>query len=627
MNIRTGRPVVNVLRIRDKIVCEMRVRNWTIWLAAAAMLSPATAAWGQGSDRFVEVRAQWSGDEAGPGDRRVLAIVLDVNDGYHLNVDKAQVTDKFRMSTATQVVVKSSPDGLTTGAVQYPKAHMVETKYAGGQTPAFDGQVVLYLPVKVESGAATGPAKLDLQVKVQACDADLCYMPARIKLAAQLNVVSQSAVDAGLAQPIFAGYKPAAPIREAPIEIKAEPDDAPPAGLLVMLLGAFVGGFLLNLTPCVLPVIPLKIMGLSQSAGNPGRCLLLGVAMSAGVVAFWVVLGAVVAGVAEVTSTSQLFQYPASSIGVGVVIALMAVGMCGLFTVRLPQWVYRITPSQETAAGSFGFGVMTAVLSTPCTAPFMGTAASWAVTQTAAVTLTTFAAIGAGMALPYLILAARPQWVERMPKAGPASELIKQVMGLLMLAAAAFFIGIGVCTLLKQPGQPTSLMYWWPVVGLCAAAGVWMMVRSRRRSIIVMGLIVIVLSGYAGLRLTERSEINWVYYTPQRFAAARAQGKTIVLDFTAEWCLNCKAIEKVVLNRRAVVLALNGENVAAMKVDLTDESDKASAAKLAETGRLMIPLLVVYAPDGRELFKEHGYTAGQVIDAIELGLSSPTASR
>ena len=118
--------------------------------------------------------------------------------------------------------------------------------------------------------------------------------------------------------------------------------------------------------------------------------------------AFWLALAAAVSTISGFNATNKLFQYPAFTISVGVIICIMAVGMCGLFAVRLPQWIYRVNPSQESVRGSFVFGVMTAVLSTPCTAPFMGAAAAWSATQRPLITLSTFAAIGGGMALPYL---------------------------------------------------------------------------------------------------------------------------------------------------------------------------------------------------------------------------------
>src|SRR5438093_10837506 len=159
------------------------------------------------------------------------------------------------------------------------------------------------------------------------------------------------------------------------------------------------------------------------------------------------------------------------------VICVMAVGMCGLFAVNLPAWVYRVNASQETVAGSFFFGIMAAVLSTPCTAPFMGAAAAWATTQSAAITLSTFAAIGLGMALPYLVLSAFPGLAKRMPRTGPASELIKQVMGLLLLAAGAYFLGTGITGGLTVPPDPPSPFYWLVLALFVAAVGGWLFWR------------------------------------------------------------------------------------------------------------------------------------------------------
>ena len=201
--------------------------------------------------------------------------------------------------------------------------------------------------------------------------------------------------------------------------------------------------------------------------------------MSLGVLAFWTVIGILIALVSDFTATNQLFQYPAFTILVGAVIGIMALGMFGFFSVRLPQFIYIINPRQNSPQGSFGLGILAAVLSTPCTAPFMGAAAAWSAAQTPLTTLATFSAIGGGMALPYLILSAAPNLVSRMPKAGPASDLIKQVMGLFMLAAAAYFLGVGISAQLSSPPNPSSKIYWWPVMGLVAAGGTWLAYRDK----------------------------------------------------------------------------------------------------------------------------------------------------
>ncbi|MBL1216294.1 MAG: DUF255 domain-containing protein [Planctomycetes bacterium] len=217
-----------------------------------------------------------------------------------------------------------------------------------------------------------------------------------------------------------------------------------------ILLLAFIAGFFMNFTPCVLPVIPLKILSLQAHAKHPAKCFGLGVVFGLGIVAAYLVLGVFIAVVAlgsRKLQWGEMFSYWWVSMPLGLIIAAMGLGMLGLFTMRLPNFVYMFNPQSDSATGSFFFGVFTAVLSTPCTGPLLGAAVTWATTQSPVMALSTFLMMGVGMAFPYVLLTARPAWIDRLPHAGPGSELIKQVMGLLLFAVAAWFIGLGVISL------------------------------------------------------------------------------------------------------------------------------------------------------------------------------------
>jgi thiol:disulfide interchange protein DsbD len=308
----------------------------------------------------------------------------------------------------------------------------------------------------------------------------------------------------------------------------------------------------------------------------------------------------------------------------GAFIAVMAVGMGGLFSIRLPNVVYTINPKQDSFFGSFLFGVMTAVLSTPCTAPFMGAAAAWAATQSAIVTLTVFGAIGFGMAVPYLILAAFPHLVEKMPKAGAASEVIKQVMGLLMLAAAAYFIGVGLSGFMQQEGAPPSRLYLWVVAACVASAGLWLSWRTlsiakktpSRIVFTLLGVMITIASILAGTRLTEDGPIDWEYYSPETLKEKLDEGDVVVIEFTAEWCLNCKLLESTVLHSPRVVEAFSADDVTPIKVDLTGNNVLGNKL-LNDVGGLRIPLLIIMGPDGEEDFRGDFYTVDQVLEAIK----------
>jgi thiol:disulfide interchange protein DsbD len=602
--------------------------------AAAEGLSAAA------DEQVVTVSTAWSMDRARPGDTLTLAVVADIKKGFHINADAHQIkaSEDFK-PYATRLTVAAADDGITIGAARYPKAAGVKVAYAAGDLMSFEGRTVFYLPIKLEKTLPPGMYKLKLELAYQACADNYCLFPAKVSIPASIEVAAVGSTVNKINAPLFSGYlqQPAA---AGPARVNFgmfgwgfSIDATSGWGVILLLMTAAFGGLLLNLTPCVLPLIPIKIISLSHAAGNRKKCFILGLAMSAGVLVFWMLLGILIALVSGFTATSQLFHYPAFTLAVGVIIAVMAFGMFGLFSMRLPAFIYLINPEQDTRRGSFVLGVLAAVLSTPCTAPFMGAAAAWAATQRPVTTLATFSAIGIGMALPYLILAARPTLVEKMPKTGPASELVKQVMGLFMLAAAAYFIGVGLATLFASPPAAPSKLYWWPVMGFCIAAGGWLALRALQIApskkpgafFAGIGILMVALSAWGTVQLTKQGPIDWVAYTPQRFKTEISRQRVIVMVFTAEWCLNCKALEQGVLNTPKIADLLHRRGITAMKVDITGHNP-AGKAKLNELGYLTIPLLVVFAPDGKPMLKSDFYTAEQVYGAVMQALKSADSS-
>ena len=579
----------------------------------------------------VQIKTAWSVDRARPGDPVALAVVMDIKEGLHINADASQVRpfEDFK-PYPTKVQVVAASEGITIETARFPQAIPVKVDYASGALMSFVGRTVIYLPMKLDQQIKPGTIELELMVEYQACSDTYCLFPQKKRITETLSTVESGAAVSKINKELFVNlFSGAAASTTGVVSFdlfgwQFSINTSSGFGWIVLLLTAAFGGLLLNFTPCVLPLIPIKIISLSHAAENWKRCFLLGLVMSLGVLAFWIGLGLLIAMASDFTATNQLFQYPAFTILVGSIIGTMALGMFGFFSIRLPQFIYMINPQQDSLRGSFALGILAAVLSTPCTAPFMGAAAAWAATQSPLTTVSTFAAIGGGMALPYLLLSAFPQLVSRMPKAGPASELIKQVMGLFMLAAAAYFLGVGISALLSSPPSPPSKIYWWPVMGLVAAGGAWLVFRTLalagnrilKTVFISLGLILVVSPIWGALRLSDEGPINWTYYTPERFEAAIGQGKTVVMDFTAEWCLNCKALEESVLHDQRIINLMAQEHIVPMKVDITG-NNPAGKAKLKAVGSLTVPLLVVFAPDGNPVFKSDFYTVNQVLGAVE----------
>jgi thiol:disulfide interchange protein DsbD len=608
---------------------------------AVIVLQFAAAANLNASDHeVVTVTTTWPVDRAHPGDSIVLAIVANIKEGYHINADAQQAKpfEDFKPYPTKVAVVDATP-GITMEIPRYPRAVPVKVQYAAGDLMSFEGKTIIYLPIKLDETLKPGKLVLKLEFEYQACSATYCLLPKNVKLEESLAVVETGAAVSRINRGLFTDYDAgptAGPSRSVEFDLFGwafSIDISSGLGLILLLLTAALGGMLLNFTPCVLPLIPIKIISLSHVAKDRRQCFLLGLAMFLGVLVFWIAIGIMIALVSGFSATNQLFQYPAFTILVGLVIGVMATGMFGFFSMRLPNFIYMINPEQNTLPGSFGLGILAAILSTPCTAPFMGAAAAWASTQAAATTLATFAAIGTGMALPYLVLSASPVLVRKMPKTGPASALIKQVMGLFMLAAAAYFAGVGLVSLFSTPPAPPSKIYWWPVMFFSIAAGGWLAYRTLQIASTIKiktifagaGVLVIALSLWAAVRLTDQGPVDWAYYTPQRFEAVTANRKVVVMVFTAEWCLNCKALEQGVFNNPKIVKLLALEDIVPMKVDITG-NNPAGKAKLREVGNLTIPLLIIFSPNGKQKFKSDFYTVDQVYDAITNALKNSGSS-
>lgn len=600
--------------------------------AALASLEPTT-------DEVVNVKTAWSLDRVRPGDSIKVAIVLNIKQGFHINADEPQIQPMVDFKPyPTKVRIIEAHEGLTIERPRFPQAHPVKVAYASGNLMSFEGQTIILLPIKLEDYVQPGWVSLKIMLEYQACAANYCLFPKKVKLDEKILVVERVESVSKINEDIFAKFDPNATTessRGVSFDLfgwKFSIDVSSGAGWVLLFVTAAFGGLLLNFTPCVLPLIPIKIISLSHAAANQKRCLALGFSMFLGVLVFWLALGVMIALISDFTATNQLFQYPLFTILVGAIIGTMALGMFGIFALRLPNFIYMIHPEQDSLHGSFGLGILAAILATPCTAPFMGAASAWAATQTPATTLSTFGAIGMGMALPYFVLSASPRLVQKMPKTGPASVLIKQVMGLFMLAAAAYFIGVGLSAVLSVPPNPPSKLYWWPVMGFCAAAGAWLIYRALRIAtnripktiFITIGAILIGLSTLGAANLTDKGPIDWVYYTPERFDELLNQNKVMVMVFTAEWCLNCKVLEEGVLRNPKIIKLFENRAVVPVKVDITG-NNPAGKAKLKEVGNLTIPLLVIFSPNGKQVFKSDFYTVEQVLNAVNEAMKKTSA--
>lgn len=605
----------------------------------------------------VSVSIESSQSEIQPGTEFILAVILEHAVHFHTNLNKPVVPEEMGDFYPVPTTIRLPEiDRLVFGSIQWPSPIEVDVDFFFTGTPikyqVYSGRSIIYIPVTVNEDAALGELAIEIGVGYQACDETTCLPPTTVRASTTISVVESASDEVGLPE-VFSGYDANA-IQTVIDQSSASSTDGPEIkqgfvgqikSLIILALSAALGGFILNLTPCVLPVIPIKIMTLSQHAGeNRMRAAMLGIWMAIGVVAFWAMLAVPVLAFQGFTDPSRIFGIWWLTTTIGLLIAVMSAGLLGLFQITLPQNVYMINPKADSPSGSFMFGMMTAVLGLPCFGFVAGALVPAAITQGSAFVIVLFTSMGVGMALPYLILSIFPQLVSKLPRTGPASELVKQIMGLLLLAAAAYFVGSGLIALVASKPYLAKLLHIWlaAIFGLLAA--VWLVYKTfqisnkpaNRLIFTVIAIGIASIGIFVANRFTsdahEEHELRmaaiqeaageglllttvWNDYNPALMQRAIDEGFVVIQDFTAEWCINCKVLEKSVLGVDPVKSLLRSQDTVMIKVDLTGKNPDGEKA-LADLGRTGIPTLAVYGPGLSEPWIANAYTSSQVVDAI-----------
>jgi len=408
-------------------------------------------------------------------------------------------------------------------------------------------------------------------------------------------------------------------------------------GIFTFLFFGFLGGIILNLMPCVLPVISLKIFGFVQQAGQSRQKIFRsGIAFTLGIFTWFIALAVLLIGLKsagrDVTWGGFQFTNPYFVLVLSVIVLVFALNLFGVFEVSLPQSVTRSllsTSERKDLLGSFFQGVFATVLATPCTAPFLGTALGFAFTKPAAIILAMFIAIAAGMSTPYLLLSAQPAWLRFLPKPGPWMVHIKQFMGFLLLATLLFLLYV----LGAQRGLEGAI--WASCFLLVISVACWMKGAfvlptaslAKRSIVLVLMLLLVVGSGvyfiggkFQSAKIASAdSQLrgDWQPFTPERLQSELEQGRTVFVDFTAAWCLTCKFNEASVLEAQDVREAFQRHGIVKLKADWTN-GDPVITKLLRQFGRPGVPLYVLYPAKNEEpvVFPEV-LTKGMVLEKLE----------
>lgn len=557
---------------------------------------------------------------AKPGDTVKLVLTTVPSKDYHVYGLVNNLNAWKSLTKPTLISISTQYPGWQISPAETDQPVLTKDDYT-----YYEGEVTWVTEIKIPSNAEQKTYALSGLMGYQACSGKSCDPPQGVQFDADLMVAATT--DAGELPLKFSTVKYG--LAEKAAEQNAEalgPQTVDWAALMPMLGFALLGGFILNFMPCVLPVIGLKILAfVEQSGQDRKKTFLLNVWYTLGLISIFMVLASL--AVMFNLGWGEQFGDSTFSIALAALVFAMALSFLGVWEIPIPGFVGSSTANEyaakEGAQGAFFKGVLTTVLATPCSGPFLGPVFGFTVKQPPVVTYAIFLCIGLGMAFPYLAIGAYPKLLRFLPRPGAWMETFKNVMGFVLLGTVAFLFSFINKDLLPQVFALLVGIWaacWW-IGRIPVTADRPHKVRGWAEGLSFAALVGVLLFG----GLFSGSPLPWQEFNRNRIDQLVADGNTVMVDFTADWCLNCKTNERVALNRSAVLRYVQNNGVIPVKADWTNRGDDIKQM-LNEYHQNAIPLLIVF-PAGqpeKAIVLDGLISQGQVLDALkQAGPSKP----
>lgn len=501
-------------------------------------------------------------------------------------------------------IVWNLPEGWKSDDLPWPPTH--ETESTGGtRTQGYADTVYLPAALTAPANLAAGSTvTIEGRVEGLVCDPKSC-MPIKLPIKLALSVGAEAVKDGANAEV----FKQLDQMQSAPAPANGTVSAKTPKierSLASLLLLAFFGGLILNIMPCVFPVLGIKIMSVVNQAGEDRRQVLLhGLIYTLGVlVSFWALASVLLALRAAGGQVAWGFQLQSPTFVFLLTIFLFAFGlnMAGLFEVGSSAvGVGSDLTRKSGLGGSFFSGLLATVVATPCAAPFLAPALAYALSLNAIPSLLFFTVIGLGLASPYLVLSLFPKLVGMLPRPGAWMESFKQAMSFLMFATAAFLLWT-LAGMVDEYGLLKTLFGLVIVSFACWIYGRWSVPykpQGTRIKAVILSLLLLI----GGLSLAwpeskNHGEIDWQEWSPEKVQSLRNEKKPVYIDFTARWCATCLT-NKLTYRNKALQEEFKRRGIVTLKADWTNYDPRITQA-LADLDKAAVPVNILYVPDRKE---------------------------
>ncbi len=520
-----------------------------------------------------------------------VAVIFEGTDDLHYYAKPETAS-----AAGFELKVEAKSDDFGFGEAVFPKWEIF-TDSVGSKVEVYAGNFTVFVPII----AVRGPTKTtvieegDLEVKIsgQACTSVICLRPFEKTLRAKIDW-SQSD-----------SWKE--------ISFKTAPDEdeiikGPSYSVWFALGLALLAGLSLNIMPCVWPVLPLIVMRIvEQAKAGRRQSIVMGLAFCLGILLFFACLAGanIILQVfyGTVLQWGGQFRSPVFVAVMALLLVVLALFMFGVFTITVPSLIAGKSGSGKGYPGAVGMGFLAAILSTPCSFAILAAAFAWA--QGQPLPLGTFAimVIGIGMAVPYAILTSMPGLLNRLPRAGRWMQLFKQGIGFVLLIIAVKLVAA------LPEARRMSVLYFAVVLGFCVWMwGGWVTYNtklSRKWLIRIIAVVLAVTAGWAFLPAPPEELIQWQKYDAAAIETARAEGRPVLIKFTADWCWNCEVVDKIVYRRKDIAKLIEQKGVLAIKADTTLADYPATIALKNKYDEPGVPVSILYIPGQQEPMRFH----------------------
>ncbi len=584
-----------------------------------------------------------------------VAIEIDIQPHWHLYHFHKGNPD----GVGLEMKVRFKSEGIQFGEVRAPEPEVLEQPGVGpGGSDVWiyghEGTIVLHSIGKLEGGTSFSAEAIEISISGLTCEDGGECIPFRETITAQPVSASNEALFAAFPSDLSLEFEGPAPLaadqqvsgsaagstaaashsagphpRDLDVDYGAwtpppfEIQESESKSIWMYLLLAFVAGAILNVMPCVLPVISIKVLSFVNQAGeSKARVFQLGLAFAAGiVVVFW---GLAIFAITAGAGWGQQFQSTTFLIVMIGLVFAFAMSMFGVFEIGVPSQVGQMASGNREGLGDAFFkGMLATALATPCSGPFLGSTLVWALAQSNMTIFAIFTALGLGMALPYVFLTANPKLLKKLPKPGAWMETFKQAMGFVLVATVLFLMR----------SLDTDYLMFTLLFLVFVALGCWWYGRfatwDKPAGVRLRHLAAGLAMAGAGAWLSfgvapntgSKGSVDWVHFTPDGFEQALASGRNVFVDFTADWCVNCKTNKTFVYESDVVAALFREKNVLVLEADETDGSEYTSMLEglRSKLGSKSIPFMAIFSADDpyKPVVAHSIVGRGQMVEMLE----------